>query len=134
LAAPVVKMIQERLPPRSLVWTAGDLEKADIVLEFAKWIRPTGFDIGVVKDAKAFAGGIAVQESLVLIGHVQGRDDQAAKNLAKRLEDAKPKDATSWKVETPPADAADAERGWVTLQLRAEVDALRKLLGERKGE
>jgi hypothetical protein len=132
-AKPLRDAIEQRLDKQSALWIAGDLGDSTVISDALSLTGVTTKGWAPLLSAKRFVAGVTPRGELTLVAHLFTGEAKAAASLKEWLEKRRWPEATSHKVEAPPADALSSEQ-WVTLQVRGDPAIVRDLLSVRKKE
>jgi hypothetical protein len=130
-AEPLRDAIAQRLDKQSALWIAGDLGNSTVISDALSLTGVTTKGWAPLLAAKRFVAGVTPQEDLTLVAHLFTGEAKTAASLKEWLAKRRWPEATSHKVEAPPADALSSEQ-WVTLQVRGVVEIVRDLLSVSK--
>lgn len=124
--APLARQaLTERVGKQSRVWAAGDMARAAPVLDLLALQMPKEESrrLGLVK---AFGLGATFADDVTVVADLFTGEPKATQELRQQLESLDV--AAKAKVEAPPPDVLDAEAQWVTWQLRADAETVRRWL------
>jgi hypothetical protein len=120
---------QGRIHKHSLAWAAGNLTRPDVLKD---WLAVIPWHPGseqILGNIQTFGLSLVSQDGLAMDGYFRGGDENRTRLLQKQLEGLNVKNVKSFKVEGPPANAANDDARWVSLQVRGDAQAIGAMLG-----
>ena len=112
-----------RVSKNSLIWLAGRLEKPELVKELLNFVYLPPADVRFLTNLSGFGVSLFSQDGLVMVGHFQFTDKQAAERALKQLEEVRLDNLKS-------TVAVDPQGQWITWQLRGPTGAMRDVVAQ----